>query len=102
MPDDTTLYSDEDVIPFPEMGDRLFTTESRSHYNAQIHYKFSEDTLYRYVQGYKEAGDRLVLSLLENDRHLDLVIFPTVFLYRQYLELRLKQFLIDGRRLLDR
>lgn len=41
-------------------------------------------------------------SLLEDNRHLDLVIFPTVFLYRQYLELRLKQLLIEGNRLLER
>jgi hypothetical protein len=102
MPDDNTLYSDEDVIPFPEMGDRLFTSERHSRYNAQINYRFNEDTLYRYVQGYKEAGNRLVQSLLENDRHLDLVIFPTVFLYRQYLELRLKQLLIEGSRLLNK
>jgi len=102
MPDENTLYSDEDVIPFPEMGDRLFTTESKSHYNAQISYRFSDDTLYRYVLGYKEAGDRLVQSLMENDRHLDLVVFPTVFLYRQYLELRFKQLLMEGSRLLDR
>ena len=54
------------------------------------------------MQGYKEAGDRLVQSLLENDRYLDLVIFPTVFLYRQYLELRLKQLLIESSRLLEK
>ena len=39
---------------------------------------------------------------MENDRHLDLVVFPTVFLYRQYIELRLKQLLIEGNRLLNR
>lgn len=102
MSDDDALYNDEDVVPFPEIGDQLFTTESYSHYNAQISYGHSDDTLYRYVAGYKEAADRLVQSLLDNNRHIDLVIFPTVFLYRQYLELRLKQLLIEGSQLLDR
>ena len=101
MPDDNTLYSDEDEIPFPQKGDHLFTTQHYSLHNAQIHYN-NDDSLYRYVLGYKEAGDRLVQSLLENNHHIDLVIFPTVFLYRQYLELRLKQLLIEGNRLLDR
>jgi len=39
---------------------------------------------------------------MEDSRHLDLVIFPTVFLYRQYLELRLKQLLIEASRLLEK
>jgi hypothetical protein len=103
MPDDNTLYSDEDVIPFPEKGDRLFTSGRYSLYNAQINYdRYSDDTLFRYVLGYKEAGDRLVRSLMEDSRHLDLVVFPTVFLYRQYLELSLKQLLREGSRLLDK
>jgi len=102
MLEDNMLYSDEDIIPFPEMGDRLFTAERNSRHNAQIDFSFNEDTLYRYVEGYKEAGDRLVQSLMEDSRHIDLVIFPTVFLYRQYLELRLKQLLIEGSRLLNR
>src|SRR2546421_3617637 len=103
MLDDNTLYSDEDIIPFPEKGDRLFTSERYSHHNAQINYdRNSDDPLFRYVLGYKEAGDRLVRSLMEDSRHLDLVVFPTVFLYRQYLELSLKQLLREGSRLLDK
>lgn len=67
MPDDNGLYSNESVIPFPEMGDRLFTWESKSHYNAQLNHRFNEDTLYRYVQGYKEAGDRLEYGFLDTE-----------------------------------
>src|SRR2546423_15379060 len=103
MPNDDTLYSDEDVIPFPEEGDRLFTSEKYSHYNAQISYdRYNDDALFRYVSGYKEAGDRLARSLMEDSRHLDLVVYPTVFLYRQYLELRLKQLIRDGSYLLEK
>jgi len=79
MLNDDSLFSDEDVIPFPEKGDRLFTSEKYSHYNAQLNYdKLNDDTLFRYVSGYKEAGDRLVRSLLEDSRHLDLVVYPTI------------------------
>lgn len=102
MSEEDILYSDEDIIPFPEIGDRLFTTKRDSHYNAQITYGYSDDSLYKYVLGYKEAADRLVQSLIEDSRHIDLIIFPTVFLYRQYLELHLKQLLREGSHLLDR
>ncbi len=102
MSEEDILYSDEDAIPFPEIGDRLFTTKRYSRYNAQITYGYSDDSLYKYVLGYKEAADRLVQSLIEDSRHIDLIIFPTVFLYRQYLELHLKQLLREGSHLLDR
>jgi len=103
MPNDDTLYSNEDVIPFSEKGDRLFTSEKYSHYNAQISYpNYNDDALFRYVSGYKEAGDRLVQSLMRNSRHLDLVVYPTVFLYRHYLELRLKQLIREGSHLLEK
>lgn len=103
MLNDDSLFSDEDVIPFPEKGDRLFTSEKYSHYNAQLNYdRLNDDTLFRYVSGYKEAGDRLVRSLLEDSRHLDLVVYPTVFLYRQYLELRLKQLIRESSYLLEK
>ena len=102
MAEEDMLYNEEDIIPFPEMGDQLFTTEKYSRYNAQITYGYTDDSLYRYVSGYKEAADRLVQSLIEENRHIDLVVFPTAFLYRQYLELRFKQLLIEGSRLLDR
>ena len=63
MLDDNMLYSDKDVIPFPEKGDRLFTSESKSHYNAQLNYdRYSDDTLYRYVEGYKEYNVPRILD----------------------------------------
>ena len=42
----------------------------------------------RYVDGYKDAADRLV------ERHeADFLVYPTMYLYRQYLELQLKSLL---------
>jgi hypothetical protein len=103
MLNNDSLFSDEEIIPFPEEGERLFTSEKYSHYNAQIGYdRHNDDALFRYVSGYKEAGDRLVRSLMEDSRHLDLVVYPTVFLYRQYLELRLKQLIREGSYLLEK
>lgn len=42
----------------------------------------------RYVDGYKDAADRLV------EKHeADFLVYPTMYLYRQYLELQLKSLL---------
>ena len=54
-----------------------------------------------YIVGYKEAGDSLVNSVAARSGSADSLIFPIVFLYRHYIELRLKSLLHDGRRLLD-
>ena len=55
-----------------------------------------------YVCRYKEAGDRLVNSVADRSGTADTLFFPIVFLYRHYIELRLKSLLHDGHRLLDR
>lgn len=53
-----------------------------------------------YIVGYKEAGDLLVNSVTNRSGTADSLIFPIVFLYRHYTELRLKSLLLDGSLLL--
>ncbi|WP_444998444.1 hypothetical protein [Aliikangiella sp. IMCC44359] len=48
------------------------------------------------------ATDLLVESVSTRKGSADSLIFPIVFLYRHYIELRLKSLLHDGYRLLDR
>ncbi len=43
-----------------------------------------------YVRGYKLAAETLVGHAVETCQHQDLLVFPIIFLYRQYLELSLK------------
>jgi hypothetical protein len=51
-----------------------------------------------YSIGYKMAAD----VLIENSgRYPDFLIYPIVFLYRQYIELRLKQIIIQGNSIID-
>lgn len=59
------------------------------------------DPIELYIVGYKEAGDSLVNSVADRSGTADSLIFPIVFLYRHYIELRLKSLLHDGNRLLD-
>ena len=54
-----------------------------------------------YTRGYKEAGDRIVEFVLAKATDQDVLIYPIVFLYRQYIELRLKDIIKEGRILLE-
>jgi len=62
---------------------------------------FSDDPMDLYASGYKDAGDRLVEYVLAKATDQDVLIYPIVFLYRQYVELRLKEIIKHGRILLE-
>jgi hypothetical protein len=59
------------------------------------------DPIELYAIGYKEAGDRIVEFVLKKAKDQDVLIYPIVFLYRQYVELRLKEIIREGRILLE-
>src|SRR5712691_2566119 len=90
---------DESSLPYPQKGDNLFVAGEDWYHNACL--SFMSDSFGLYIMGYKEAGDRLVLSAMEDRSHLDFLVYPIVFLYRQYLELSLKYLVREGNRLLD-
>lgn len=50
------------------------------------------DHWWRYANGFREAGDRLLSTVLNDGRRdgLDILVMPTLFLYRHYIELALK------------
>ncbi len=54
-----------------------------------------------YAEGYKKAGDHLVQYVVDSNCDQDFLIYPVVFLYRQYLELRLKELLLVSSKLYD-
>lgn len=80
--------------------DQLFVEAKDWWMNACINWYHDPTELY--IIGYKEAGDLLVESVASRRGMADSLIFPIVFLYRHYIELRLKSLLHDGCRLLDR
>jgi hypothetical protein len=57
--------------------------------NACLH--VTPETWDTYAVGYKLAGDILVQYVIDNNREQDFLVYPIVFVYRQYLELRLKE-----------
>ena len=68
--------------------------------NARINFSCNRFDLY--ATGYKDAGDRLVELVVAELNGRDTLIYPIVFLYRQYIELRLKEIIKQGQVLLDK
>ncbi len=66
----------------------LFTAADDPDFNALFHLRTGEQWS-KYCWGYKRAADRLVETARETE--IDLLIYPIIFLYRQYVELRLKE-----------
>lgn len=77
----------------------LFKSDKDWHNNACINW--SHDPLELYIKGYKEAADSLVKKVIQTKGKQDSLVYPICFLYRQYIELRLKEIIRTGRELLD-
>ena len=58
-----------------------------------------QDNWETYCGGYKKAADVLVEYVIEKREHLDELIYPIVFLYRQYIELQLKSIINETNRM---
>ncbi|MHB8086008.1 MAG: hypothetical protein ACYDHZ_09285 [Dehalococcoidia bacterium] len=70
----------------------LFVSEASSserHVIACLH--LAPDEWDTYAEGYRKAGDAMVEYIIDNDMDQDLLVYPIAFLYRQYLELRIKE-----------
>ena len=77
----------------------LFTSAEDWKCNACLNW--SDDPLEICALGYKEAAEELANRLIKDNFHIDALIFPICFLYRQYVELRLKEIIRSGRQLID-
>ncbi len=78
---------------WPQPGDKLFVPG----YGRTVAYLGGYGTGFsRYAISYKDAADALIERVIEKDSGADLQFYPVAFLYRQYLELRLKQLLVSG------
>jgi hypothetical protein len=74
---------------WPRQGDRPFVVADDPFDNANI----ADDGFTRLVlmmEGYKEAADLMVEATAENRRMRDILVFPIIFNYRQFVELSLK------------
>lgn len=83
---------------FLQPGQRLFISEGHPREYAHIAWGDIETQFYGYVRGYKEAADATIRQALEkgDSATLDTFVFPTCFLYRQYLELAFKDIYLSN------
>lgn len=77
----------------------IFKTSGDSRFFSCLNYE--NDPTYLYSMGYLRAGDVMVDYILENGCYMDTLVYPIIFNYRQYIELRLKEIIWSGRMLLD-
>lgn len=78
----------------------LFTAGLDDQTNARIN-QYARYGLDLFAGSYKTAADILVNHVAQKNTDKDALVYPIVFLYRQYLELRLKEIIREGRLLLD-
>jgi hypothetical protein len=77
---------------------KMFTSEYDSLYEIGYIWGKSSTQFFQYIIGYKTAADTIIDSALEkrDTKILDTHVFPACFLYRQYLELALKNIYLDN------
>jgi len=83
----------------PSAEDKLFLTAEDWWDNACL--SFLPDGWNLYATGYKEAADILVSQVEQKEGYQDMLVYPIVFLYRQYLELSIKDLIRQVRKLQD-
>jgi hypothetical protein len=79
-------------MAWPQRGAKLFTSDGPPHDFSMIGWGDASHQYVIYMNGYKTAADELIQHALasKNAGRLDTLIFPILFLYRQYIELELK------------
>ncbi|MBO2033881.1 hypothetical protein J4D99_20985 [Siccationidurans ginsengisoli] len=60
----------------------------------------SSDRMYGLVEGYRLAANVLINEVMETGQNQDILVWPIVFMYRQHIELRLKELITVGNALL--
>ncbi len=78
----------------PNQNDKLFKEENNQNYGAWL--KKPDNKFFLYSEGYRKSGEQLFDFCLENKFYLNTLIYPLVFNYRQFVELRLKELIIMG------
>ena len=91
---------DDNSVTLPKMGDQLFKEIIGDWHNACL-YPLKDDIWVNYIIGYRDAADILV-EYKKITKERDLLVYPIVFLYRQYIELQLKALIRDVSRLLGK
>ena len=77
------------------MTNSIFSGDKDWKANACLNW--SHDSMGLYIEGYREAADKLVHDVVDTGANQDTLVFPIAFLYRQYIELQLKHIIRESR-----
>ncbi len=83
-------------ISMPKTSDELLKPDADLQNNAILSPHISMNSL---ALAYSFACDAVIQKAIEHDVEQDFLIYPILFLFRQYLELRLKQIILLGNKL---
>jgi hypothetical protein len=89
----------DDQKNWPMEKEKLFRSDINDFNNACLN--FMDDQFDLYAVGYRKAAELLVEHTKTTNSNQDILVYPIVFLYRHYLELRMKDIIKDGNILLD-
>lgn len=96
------LSEPSELLRLPGADDKLFNDESSDWWNtALINHGLLGDRWAVYATGYKDAADILVEHIMTKQYHQDFLVYPIMFMYRQYLELMVKNLIRRAWILLD-
>jgi hypothetical protein len=90
-------------VPWPKSTDQMFVAgegEDGRRNNAQLMHDWG-DRWSTYATGYKKAADLIVDQVRNGIGYQDFLLYPVMFLYRQYLELAIKNLIFMCWRLLE-
>lgn len=88
-------------LPWPRKGDVLFGVGTDWYNNACLNFSSGTDNMNAYADGYRLGAEVLARCVIEQERHQDILVYPIVYLWRHYTELRLKRLLSASNILLD-
>jgi hypothetical protein len=81
---------------FPLADDQLFRLDLPDWKNSAI-INWGTGKFPFYAEGYKEGAKALIVESLSKQGMNDILVYPIVYLYRQYVELRLKEVIMTTR-----
>ncbi len=93
------MEQDEKDFPWPRKGDNLWGFNDDLQSNACLNWHW--DPFDPYSRGYRKAADILATYVVKNHRDQDMLVYPILFLYRHYIELKLKEITHYGSMLLE-
>ena len=89
-------------FPWPSEGDDPYKlTPGASHLAACLHFTHGVPWWYGIAEGFKRIADLAVAHVEQTGHEADFYVYPVLFCYRHYLEVMLKQLILDLWQLYD-